>query len=238
MRLEGTRITSDRFLRAVNGFFGLLNNVSDEVNQKKDSMTWIVEAKPGSLIVTACPEPGPDIHQRDIVRTVNHIRTGVKRLERKSERPEYFSDTALRHVRDLASILSAERKEIKTIQIENKDQISKITPNTVMHIDDIIGTKRKEEGSVEGRVTVISDRWRFSVFIDDIVTGQQVRCTARKELESKLIAAFRKRVIAIGTVGYTRDGEPTNIDIDELRILGKKKLPSFADMRGILKRGD
>jgi hypothetical protein len=93
------------------------------------------------------------------------------------------------------------------------------------------------EGSIEGRVTVLSDKKRLQVYIDDILTGHSTRCTARDVNEDELIKAFRGRAVVTGLVHYRRDGAPVRIEVDEIRLLGRRDdLPSFEDMRGIFQR--
>ena len=44
-------------------------------------------------------------------------------------------------------------------------------------------------------------------------------------------------MVAVGTVHYRRDGAPVKIDVDEVRVLGKREgLPTFEDVQGILGR--
>lgn len=238
MKLEGEKVTSGQFLQAVKSFFGLLDNVSNDVIQMRNAITWIVEVDNKSLDVIAYPE-SELIRPRDITNVMTKIRNGLQSLETTNLRPEYFSDTSLRHAKDLASIFEKGKGNSHKIQIIYAKHKNSITDHIVTNIEDILGAKRKEDGSVEGRVVVMSDRTRFTVYIDDVLTGESVRCIAKKDKEDELISAFRKRVVAIGKVAYRHDGVPVSIEVEELRILEKKEgLPTFEDVRGILDRSD
>jgi hypothetical protein len=233
--MEGNRITSERFLKAANNFFAMLKTVSDEVAGEKDSLSWTVSLKKGSLILVATPEPNKS-KALVIPRAVKAIDSGIANMEKRSIRPRYFSDSALRNLSELGSVISEEDNNIQEIKVRYNGSVRTISQHSVANVTDILGTDRRVDGSVEGKVALISDRRGFRVYIDDLVTGQAVRCVVKKSLESKLIGSFRRRVVVSGIVHYRKDGNPISVEVHDIRMLGKRDdLPAFEDVRGILR---
>jgi len=237
LRIEGTRITAQKFISAARNFFDLLRNVADNITGQEGRVTWLVSAERGSQILTAIPEVKEGT-TKDAESISKKVYSGFHQIEKRGGRPSVFSDAALRHARDLASVIGNEDGDITRITLSYDKQSSNVSQKTSLHIRDILTPKRTEEGSVEGRVTVLSDKTHFRVEIDDVLTNHSVRCTPRKVSEEELIKAFRRRVIAIGTVHYRSDGAPVRIEVDGIRVLGKREdLPSFDDVKGIFRKG-
>lgn len=237
LRIEGTRITAEKFLRAADNFFNLLRNVADDLSGQKGAVTWIVSAEKGSQVLIATPEADEQVVTN--VRLIPKvIHSGFREIEKGCVRPEAFSDTALWHAKELASVSNGDG-DIGRVLLVYGGQSSAISEQTSTHVSEILGAKRTEDGSVEGRVTVLSDKKRLTITIDDTLTGHSVKCIPREIDEQKLISAFRSRITAIGTVHFRRDGAPVRIDVDRIRVLGKRDdLPGFEDVRGIFRRGD
>ncbi|MBW1673940.1 MAG: hypothetical protein JRJ45_09920 [Deltaproteobacteria bacterium] len=238
LKIEGKRITAEKFLKATNSFLGLVRNVADEITGEKGAVTWLVTAEKGSQILTATPEASESV-VKDIQSIPRAINQGFRDLEKKDKRPKGFSDTTLRHAKDLSSVIGNSDGDVNSIVLKLGKQSRSISENTSSHVNAILGSRRSEEGSVEGRVTVLSDKAGLVIYVDDVLTNHSVRCTPRNVEEQELIMAFRSRVIAIGTVHYRKDGAPVKIDVDRLRVLGKQgDLPGFEDVIGIFRRGD
>lgn len=237
LKIEGKKITAQKFLKATTSFLSLVRNVADEITGEKDAVTWIVTAEKGSQILTATPEASVSV-VKDIQSIPKAINQGFCDLEKQGRRPVGFSDTTLRYARDLCSVIGNSDGDVDSVALKLDGKSVNLSENISFHVSDILGPKRSEEGSVEGRVTVLSDKAGLTITIDDVLTNHPVRCMPRNVNDQKLINAFRRRVVVMGTVHYRRDGKPVRIDVDMLRILGEQSdLPSFEDVRGIFKRG-
>ncbi|MFH1891264.1 MAG: hypothetical protein ABIK83_01110 [Candidatus Zixiibacteriota bacterium] len=238
LKIEGSRITTAKFMQIVRNFTALLRNVTDELTEGQDSVTWLLSAEKGSQVFKASPEADETV-VRNLELIPKTIYNGFGLIERGRRRPRGFSDAALKNADELASVIGNGDGEISKVTISYVKQAKDLSVKTSLHVKDILGEKRKEDGSVEGRVTVLSDRTRFNVYVDDVLTGHSVRCTARDVDEDVLIATFRKRIAATGTVHYRRDNTPVRIEVDSIRVLGGcDKLPSFDDVKGIFRQGD
>ncbi len=234
LELQATKITDSSFLHAVKSFFGFINEIANEIANEEKAITWLVKAESGSLKIIV--EPDMDIIEGDVaIKTVDIIHRGLPQLEKSDERPDYFNDSALKHLRDLAMPNGDKSKQFIGIKVRSNTRVSPISIKTYANIETILGTYRMSPGSVEGKLAVLSDRTQFQFYIDDLITGHSVRCEIHKEMEREVLDAFRKRVIATGDVKYRRDGEAISIIVKEFRIIGGKELPSYKDVRGILK---
>ena len=233
LRLQESKISADRFLKLTQAFLGLVRNVSDTASGKKDGVIWMVTAQSGSMIISAAPEPYK-ADQATAVRAVKAIQKGLVRLESKGTRPEFFSDTSLYHLRELSALVSDGSSGVGTLTIRHENQQTQITGHTYANVNSIIEAAWTESGSVEGKVAVLADRGGLVVQIDDILTGQTVKCAVSGDLADKLIKAFRKRVLVSGNVHYRKDGVPVSIEVSGVRLIGGKNLPGFDDVRGIL----
>lgn len=238
LRIEGKRITAEKFLKATNSFLGIVRNVADEITGEKGAVTWLVAAEKGSQILTATPEASVLV-VKDIHTIPKAVSQGFHDLENHDKRPRWFSDTALRHAKELSSVVGNSDGDVDSVVLKLDNQSCSISKKITLHVNGILNSRRSEEGSVEGRVTVLSDKAGLKVSIDDVLTNHSVECRPRNVDEQKLILAFRKRVVAIGTVHYRKDGAPVKIDVDRLRVLGEQNdLPGFDDIIGIFQRGD
>lgn len=238
LKIEGKKITAEKFLKATNSFFGLVRSVADEITGEKGAVTWIATAEKGSQILTATPEAS-ELVVKDIQLIPKTINQGFRDLEKKDKRPKGFTDTTLRHAKDLSAIIGNTNGDVKSVVLKLAGRSSSITEKTFSHVNDILGSRKSEEGSVEGRVTVLSDKAGLTIYVDDVLTKHPVKCIPRDIDEQKLITAFRSRVVVMGTVHYRKDGAPVKIDVDMIRILGKQRdLPGFKDVIGIFRRDD
>src|SRR4051794_8933407 len=111
--IAGERITADRFMRAVESFFGLINEVSQAMTGVSNSIEWIVSVKGGSIELGAAGEAKkPSV---SVAAVVNSAYTGLKQLQDSARRPAHFSENALQDARDLARLIDG--KAVKTVQV-------------------------------------------------------------------------------------------------------------------------
>ncbi len=232
LNLKDSKLTSQKFVKAVDSFFGLLKNVGDSVGGTKDALKWYVSVRTGSVQIIAEPEQFKA--SRDIrIETIKSVRSGVSTIEKRDERPPHFTDIALRHVRRLAALGNGDSHGPVRLEVGKRSQ--RVTLHTVQNVDNILKPARELDGSIEGRLTVISGRKGLKVVIDDILTGKSIECTVKPDKLKDVLSHFGQRCVASGIVRYRRDGDPTSIVVDEFRWLrSKEDLPSYKEVRGIL----
>lgn len=117
--LEGPKITADCFRRAVDSFFTMVDEVSRQITGKGGQVRWIVSVKGGSIHLSAMPEATkPEIAAR-VPQIARAVKSGLSLISRRAERPRYFTDEALRHVRELASVPGARQVESARVSLAN-----------------------------------------------------------------------------------------------------------------------
>jgi hypothetical protein len=235
--LEGPKITSDRFLRAVDSFFAIVDEVTRQIAGRGAQVKWVVSAKGGSIHLSAAPETTQAEVAIKVPRIVRAVKSGIGLVSRRAERPRYFTDEALRHVRELASVPGA--RQIETAQVTLANSTAKLTRKTVANIDALLGSAIQDYGTLEGRLLVLSAQGGFSIHVVDPLTDRGVRCWLTDTLFEDAIRAFRKRVSVTGLIHYRRDGQPNSIEVEELSVFPERsELPTAEEVHGILSKSE
>ena len=98
----------------------------------------------------------------------------------------------------------------------------------------ILKAHSKALGSIEGRLQMISKR---KGLIYDDISDRTIVCHFSQKIQDEIVSASGKRVSAYGIISYRESGEPASIKVQDFRILSRDNLPTFEDMKGILKTG-
>jgi len=235
--LEGPKITADRFRRAIDSFFAIVDEVSRQITGKAGQVRWIVSVKGGSIHHSAMPEatkPGVAVRIPQIARAV---KSGISLISRRAERPRYFTDEALRNVRELASVSRA--RQVETTQITLANSTAKLTQKTVANVDALLGSTTKDYGTLEGYLRVLSVQGGTSIAVVDPLSDRAVRCWVTDDLFDEAYRAFRKRVSVSGLIHYRKDGQPNSIEVDELSVFPERsELPTADEVHGILSKAE
>ena len=226
IKIEGRKLTADKFRSAISAFFDLIENVTAEVCAGKRKLEWLVEVEHGSAIIRARAESADEITEA-VERGVSLLQSG------KREYPKFFNRDAISAARDLGKLADAEGEYISSVFIKNGSTPIEITSQTAATADDLLGSKHEGMGSVEGKIEIISDRKGFKCSIFDPLYGRSIVCYFDSpEIEEKAIRAFRKRVLARGWVRYDRDKKPVNIVVEEIREFpDEAALPTLAEVQ-------
>jgi hypothetical protein len=238
LEIDGQRISAEKFARGVRAFLTLIEAVGKNVSGQPRGIRWLVEVRPGSANIDFIPE-AVKVTDDTLPRVLDEIILGVAHIESHAERPPNFSNSALRGVRELASILDGKEGELDQVRIWRNGKPSKVTPRSIANVDSLLGTSSKDWGTIEGRLSVLSERrgLRFAVY--DPVTDKPTRCHFDEEIISEVVKAFGKRVSVCGLIRYRGDGEPLSIRVEEFHVFPERDgLPSVEDVRGILRRSD
>ncbi len=234
--LEGDQIPAQKFVTAAQDFFSLLDDVASEVTGRKRPVRWSVSLEKGSILLMARPFAySPGVPVRKIMATVN---AGLNKLEKKANRPPGFSDSALNHARDLATIADGHLVKKAKIQLRRDRRLKPIEFKKVAeHVEEILGPKICDYGSIEGYLETVSIRGVPHVSLYDVMTDHAVRCNIE---ENKLNEAWRamlskRRVVVSGLITYRKAGTPLKIDAEEIVEIGKDPI-DFREVRGVLTR--
>ena len=235
LKIEGAHITADRFLKAVSSFFALINDVAGTVTQEHSAFRWIVSVEAGSAIVHFRPEPNK-ANPALLAPSVKAISDGLAMIQRRAERPRYWSDSALRRAKDLSEVLDVEHGALDHVSVKADHKALELTRKISANVDTLIGADYKSLGTIEGRLRTVTEAGGVHFVVQDQITHNNIRCfLADEEDVNQYIQAFRKRVAVYGEVRHRRDGIPVSISVQRFRVLKEAaELPKAADVRGIL----
>jgi hypothetical protein len=227
--IDGPEITADLFTRGVRTFFDLIKDVSADVAGKR-TLEWIVSLKHGSIGICATAKPVKS--DGSLVRqTIRAINGGIKTIEKRKGRPEYFSDSALQKLFQLGSIVGLGDHGVSVIRIGGQN----ISPVSVAYVDELLGTPAKSYGTIEGKLFALNTKGRLTFSIAETLTGKDVKCYFSDDIFDEVIGSIRRRVSAYGLIRYKKSGQPASVEIEKLTAFpDQSDLPQFRDIIGLL----
>lgn len=234
LKIDGRRITADRFLKAVTAFVGLINDVADTVTGEHGAYQWVVSVESGSAIVHFQPEPR-NASLEQAPASVRAVNSGLSLVATRAERPRYWSDAALRKAKDLAEVLDVEDGSVNHLSVKVDHREIDITRQLSAHVSDLIGSGYASLGTIEGRLRTVTEAGGVHFVVQDPITHNSIRCYIEDEDVERYLTAFRKRVSVYGEIRYRKDGQPISIAVREFRVLREShELPGARDVKGIL----
>lgn len=231
LKLDGPKITSDHFARAINAFFDLLEEVSQQMTGSAKGVRWIITVEHGSDVLHAAPEliNGASVRMPVLVDTISR---GIRLLETRAQRPSHFSDSALRLTRELAKVPDGE--DVWTAQVKSTDKPVSISRRAITNVSRILGEDIEEYGTVEGRLQTLSER-RPHFALYDPLTDDAVRCNIKEDQVADAWRAFGRRVAVSGMIRYRKTGQPVSIEAESMYVYPPAdELPTAQDVLGIL----
>lgn len=226
--LGGEKIETTKFKKSISAFYGLLDQVSMEMINK-DAGDWIVSVAKGSIALTH--DPISD----QAYSVIQGVGEGMAMLEREAVRPQYFNDKALEFARSLA-LIAANDNGLSKVDIVIGNVQHHITKHTAANIDEILDVSWKDLGSIEGKLSTISERKGFKVIVYERLTDRAIKCHINNdELQSEITSAFGKRVYVYGLISYGKDKFPKSINVEGFKVFpDKNTLPTASTVCGIL----
>lgn len=236
LELDGKNVTPEKFIKAARAFFGLVNEVTRELAGPKEFIHWSVQVKHGSNLVGIVPSVA-NVRPFVLDNIYALVHDGVTSIESDATEPEGLPEPALKHIRDLGSVSGVGDEDDDTVvRIWAKRIPTPVTHKAAAHVAVLLAESYEDFGTIDGRVQVISDEGDLHVFITEPVNGRRIRCFFEEEMLPMFLAAFRKRVEVKGKIKYRRDHKPISIFATALKEFPlAQELPSFREMRGILK---
>lgn len=231
LRLNGP-LSPEKFLTAVSSFIDLSKEVSNEIVGKR-TVQWTVSVKEGSAVFEMHPHSS-HLERAQLTKVVQAVETGITALSKgERKRPRHFNDDAMESAKKLAKLASADLfVTVKTPKAEVR-----LSALLVASVERHLEPEYEDYGSVEGVLEVVSGMEKLSFRLRDSLLDYQVRCLVNDELESRVLQAFRKRVIAWGMIRYRADGIPTSIQVEEFEVFQQdEKLPTIDQFLAVLPR--
>jgi hypothetical protein len=231
IKLDGPKLTPEKFIKAIQSFFALVEGVSRNVAGGKSETEWKVEVASGSAIVRATSDtPNADKTITAVTRGVHSLKSGVQST------PPWFTKDEVRAARALAEI--ADGTAVKSVQIKNGEAPEELSETVVKTADAILLSERSiAYGSIEGKLDTVSTRDGFKCSVLEPNYHRPVTCSfSKRELEKEAYNAFDKRVLISGMIRYGKEGYPTSIDADVLRVFpDESELPTLEEIQAIYK---
>lgn len=234
LELDGSEITPEKFRKGVNAFVGLLEAITKSVCRDDPLVEWRIRVKAGSNLVGAVTAEGANPnHVRRILALINE---GLEQFELAGEVPPIYPDDAIKRIRDLSNLAAKKAEDDTRVSVWVERRRREITPAMRGAARAALRPAFSEYGTVEGHLSVLSDRQGLHFLIYERIWDRAVKCTVPDNLLDQMMTLWRKRVAAHGLVHYRSDGLPTRIETDKIEaFLDDNELPSHDDVLGILR---
>ena len=230
-------MTPEDFKKAVHAFVELLTNVTDDTSKGSKKPQWTMSVREGSSVLVA--RAVPDIETRKTAReAVKRVKSGVTKIEKGRFNFADLPPRALYAVQELASLpAKVNRIGITSLTIGNgTGKRLPVTSKSADFLKKTLGAQKSSIGSIEGRLSTISERGTFQFVVFDALSDRGVNCFVPSDKFREAHAAFGRRVSVFGIIRYDKDGRALSIQVEKIRILKDLvDLPPIAHFRGILK---
>lgn len=238
LKIAGPCITAEKFEQGIRSFLHIIKDVAIDITETKKGVRWYVEVQPGSIQVVFKPQ-AIKTPPEQISQIGKAVTDGLALLEHEAVRPPHFSDNALKEAKKLGLILDGNGEKLDQVRVRHNDEALDISLRTAANVDALIGVYAKDLGTVEGRLSVVSERNGYSIQIYHLTTNKPTRCIIPQDLLKDVLGAFGKRVAATGEIRYRRDGTRLSIKVkepDDFYVFPNPELlPSIEHMRGLFK---
>lgn len=234
LEVSGKSVTPDKFVRSVRSFFAILKEVSSRVSGKRERLQWQVQVSEGSNLVGVLPAPGQS--PAVVADVLKAISEGIGEIEDRVARPKHFNERAIKSLRELADIVGTTPEDDTAVRIWIKKEPIKVTHKSVAHVAELLASGHEDYGSIEGRLRAVTDKGGLHFVVKEPLRSLEVRCFIPESLIETALANFLNRVEVYGVIKYRKDGRAISIDVDDLiPFPTKEELPSYLDVRGVLR---
>lgn len=233
LELDEEVISIADYQKASQSFLNLVKEVTKNSTgvkaNKSISDAWQVRVYSGSAGIGVMPNTG--FKESDIVK---NVLTDGLRLLSKGIRPLEFTDKAIEHAKNLASVY----KKIMSPKVRvwaGRDESVLIDKNILKTADLLLSPAYEEDSSVEGLLQNIDSHNGLKFVVFDVIDEHPVSCEIPDDKLQIAIANFNKRVEVIGSVRYRKDGMPVSIKVSKIIPFPEPKdIPSLERMRLLL----
>ncbi|HEV7926809.1 MAG TPA: hypothetical protein VGR14_15725 [Verrucomicrobiae bacterium] len=231
IRIDGKKLTPEKFLDGVKEFLALTQGVAKNVTSTP--ISWLVEVDKGSAIVRMrAANPS-----RESEKSIDAVCQGIRSLRNGSKAmPNGFTRKEVSSAKILAELVDGE--EVQSISIRNGGSPEDL-PKSVVQIADTIlaGQSHIAFGSLEGDIVSLTARHGFCCIIYDPIQRREITCYLPKEdVQKEAVKGYTKRVLAGGLIHYAKEGYAVSITVDTIRIFPPdSELPAIEDVQRIYK---
>jgi len=229
IKINASDLTPDAFLKAAESFLDIVQGVGKNISSTP--IDWRVEVAEGSAILRVrAGNPSAESARsiEAIYKGMRSLRSGVKVT------PVGFSQKEVRSARALAAVIDGTK--IQTITFRNGGDAEDFPKAVTAVVDAILtGENYTAFGSIEGKIDSLSDKHIFTCSVFDPNLNREITCYFQKQnIVEEAVLAFRKRVLVAGLIRYGKEGYPTSIVVDSIRIFpDESELPSLEEIRSL-----
>lgn len=221
----GGEVEPREFERVLAAFF----DVIEGIDHAWPKVRWKVEVKKGSQLIGVAPIGAPPPFLPSFMQTFTD---GLATLERGPEKPQHFTDKALRGVRTIARYSDSPARP----RLWSDYRPIRLSGHTVANVGELLEGNLVEHGALSGRLQTLSERDGFKFVVYDDLWDQPISCLIKQDDIPRAMAAFGRRVEVFGQVRYRKDGRPTAIEVDDFDVFPvSSELPKAKDVQGILR---
>ena len=184
LRLDGSDISMDAFIKAADAFLALLKSVDLSVHGGNRLIRWRLAELSYSSPATIAADGRPsrrDIQADPTPRAAEMLLDGIEAIEVRSFMFPEFSDDVLESARTLGSLRGQGGIANVTLMGMNEAPTTlprsvPVTQRVVAAVDDVLKEKHRALGSVEGRLEGINIHGEYYLNVYEVVHGKRVRC--------------------------------------------------------------
>ncbi len=211
-------IVAESFLSAVSNSLEVLKDLETAISmRRRTALKWVIGALHfGSpAMMTLRPIAPPEF--RDIsAQVVEAYLDGLELLLRDGHIPEYFSDDALEAVKRLARIPT---NGVRRLTLSHNGRTVRVTERIAVRIDELIGQSYLSEGTIEGRLEMVTVHQTPYFRIYDAIHGLGIPCYFDQEILEQVRSGLNKRVIVSGRIRSDRIGKPESMRVSNIEVL-------------------
>ena len=219
-------------LVSLRAFWGMLRELDVTLSgESRGSVEWEISAMkksgPAEFVFIGHLRRPPKDYLQEIRRAAID---GVHAVSRSGERPYWFSDPALEHLKVLAE-QHASLDDI-TVAVDGNEQ--RLEPGAAEHIAKIAGQKYETLSSVAGVLESISVNRGMRFRVCSEITGQRVTCRFHgAQILADAKQYLGQRVIVFGQLTFNSLDEPILMRVSGIEPCEpKESLPNIAYMSG------
>lgn len=240
-QFAGRRITVPDLLEATLRVLSILKDVDVRATgQENGSLDWVIkDMRYGSAVIEIYAEPKGENTPFGAAETVvDRFRSGMRHIIETGERPEYFSEYAMRRVSELTAIL--DENGIQAFRFGTNGDSFELKPSMRKSVRSALEGRYRSLGSVEGQIDSLSAHEEpFFCTVYTSLTNEPVRCFFSPALLSDVYENFRRRVTVHGLFTTRADGEVTSMRASRIEPFpSPNELPTVDDIIGIFSNGD
>ncbi len=221
--------------KAVDNWLGMLTDLDAAISREpRATLEWVIrDLRTNSVVLIA--ESHSRMEDRNVGPEVaSAFVQGMAQVERHGTSPPYLSQQGMESARRLLKMIG--RDGAAGLVVANARQEVELSALASLQIDQLLQPGHQAIGSVEGRIETISIRrgQRFVVYQHRTQKAVSCRFEGDEWLE-RAKELLGHRVIVAGTVHHNARGEPTRVDLTDIRrIRSRDQLPRTSDIKGLM----